>query len=152
VEHVLARERPGSQQRHFLQAPKDVFVCSVLIYVQRIRRFTTMRYVDVRFACLLSSYLHHLVSVQPARSTRSSFLNHQPSSSPLYQQLMTGLHTLEWNEHVASLSRRHSSFSISDSRCPVSSSSVDSLLYSVIAQSLLHSTLETCLFHTSCPS
>ena len=30
-------ERPGSQQRHFLQAPKDVFVCSVLIYVQRIR-------------------------------------------------------------------------------------------------------------------
>ena len=32
-------ERPGSQQRHFLQAPKDVFVCSVLIYVQRIRGF-----------------------------------------------------------------------------------------------------------------
>jgi len=26
-------ERPDSQQRHFLQAPKDVFVCSVLIYV-----------------------------------------------------------------------------------------------------------------------
>ena len=26
-------EGPGSQQRHFLQAPKDVFVCSVLIYV-----------------------------------------------------------------------------------------------------------------------
>jgi len=25
-------ERPGSQQRHFLQAPKDVFVCSVLIH------------------------------------------------------------------------------------------------------------------------
>jgi len=32
-------ERPGSQQRHFLQAPKDVFVCSLLIYVQRIRGF-----------------------------------------------------------------------------------------------------------------
>ena len=30
-------ERPGSQQRHFLQAPEDVCVCSVLIYVQRIR-------------------------------------------------------------------------------------------------------------------
>jgi len=26
-------ERPCSQQRHFLQAPKDVFVCSVLINV-----------------------------------------------------------------------------------------------------------------------
>ena len=37
-------ERPGSQQRYFLQAPKDVSVCSVRIYVQRIRGFTTMRY------------------------------------------------------------------------------------------------------------
>jgi len=26
-------ERAGSQQRHFLQAPRDVFVCCVLIYV-----------------------------------------------------------------------------------------------------------------------
>jgi len=42
-------ERPGSQQRHFLQAPKDVFVCSVLTYVQRIRGFTTMRYINLRF-------------------------------------------------------------------------------------------------------
>jgi len=47
-------ERPGSQQRHFLQAPKDAFVCSVLIYVQRIRRFTTMRYINLRFTYLLT--------------------------------------------------------------------------------------------------
>ena len=47
-------ERPGSQQRHFLQAPKDVFVCSVLIYVQRIRGFTTMRYINLRFTYLLT--------------------------------------------------------------------------------------------------
>ena len=32
-------ERPSSQQRHFLQASKDVYVCIVLIYVQRIRGF-----------------------------------------------------------------------------------------------------------------
>ena len=47
-------ERPGSQQRHFLQASKDVFVCSVLIYVQRIRGFTTMRYINLRFTYLLT--------------------------------------------------------------------------------------------------
>ena len=47
-------ERPGSQQRHFLQAPKDVFVCSVLIYVQRIRGCTTMRYINLRFTYLLT--------------------------------------------------------------------------------------------------
>ena len=42
-------ERPGSQQRHFLQAPKDVLVCSVLIYFQRIRGFSTMHYINLRF-------------------------------------------------------------------------------------------------------
>jgi len=34
-----------------LQAPKDVFVCSVLLtYVQRIRGFTKMRYINLRFS------------------------------------------------------------------------------------------------------
>jgi len=49
-------ERPGSQQRHFLQAPEDVFVCSVLTYVQRIRGFTTMRYINLRFTYLLTYF------------------------------------------------------------------------------------------------
>jgi len=48
-------DRPGSQQRHFLQAPKDAFVCSVLIYVQRNRGFTTRRYINLR----LLTYLLH---------------------------------------------------------------------------------------------
>jgi len=48
-------ERPGSQQRHFLHASKDVFVCSVLTYVQRIRAFTTMRDINLRFTYLLTS-------------------------------------------------------------------------------------------------
>ena len=47
-------ETPGSQQRHFLQAPKDVFVCSVLIYIQHISGFTTMRYINLRFTYLLT--------------------------------------------------------------------------------------------------
>jgi len=36
------------------QAAKDVFVCSVLIYVQRIRGFTTMLYINLRFTYLLT--------------------------------------------------------------------------------------------------
>ena len=47
-------ERPRSQQRHVLQAPKDVSVCGVLIHVQRIRGFTTMRYINQRFTYLLT--------------------------------------------------------------------------------------------------
>ena len=49
-------ERPSSQQRHFLQALKDVFVCSVLIYLQRIRGFTMMHYINLlRFTYLLTN-------------------------------------------------------------------------------------------------
>jgi len=44
---AVVPERPGSQQRHFLQAPKDIFVCSVVIYVQRIRGFTAIRYINL---------------------------------------------------------------------------------------------------------
>ena len=40
--------------------PKDVFVCSVLIYVQRIRGFTTMRYINLRFTYLLTYLLTYL--------------------------------------------------------------------------------------------
>ena len=40
-----------------LQAPKDVFMCSVLIYNQRIRGFTTMRYINLRFTYLLTYLL-----------------------------------------------------------------------------------------------
>ena len=47
-------ERPGSQQRHVLQAPKDVSVCGVLIHVQRIRGFTTIRYINPRFTYSLT--------------------------------------------------------------------------------------------------
>ena len=58
--------RPGSQQRHFLQASKDILVCSVLIYVQRIRAFTTMRYINLRFTYLLT-YLTFLPKITKIR-------------------------------------------------------------------------------------
>jgi len=47
--------------RDFLQAPKDVSVCTVLIFVRRIRGFTTMRYINLRFTYLptdLLTYSH----------------------------------------------------------------------------------------------
>jgi len=37
-----------------------VFVCSVLIYVQRIRGFTTLRYINLRFTYLLAYLLTYL--------------------------------------------------------------------------------------------
>ena len=56
-------QRPGSQQSHFLS--KDVFVCSVRIYVQRIRGFTTMRCINLRFAYLLT-YFSYLLDIKYA--------------------------------------------------------------------------------------
>jgi len=53
-------ERLGSQQRHFLQAPKDVFVCNVLIYVQRIRGFMMMCYINLCFTYLLTLLLEQV--------------------------------------------------------------------------------------------
>ena len=49
-------ERPSSQQRHFLQASKDVFVHGVLMH----RGFTTTRSINPRFIYLLtySVYYH----------------------------------------------------------------------------------------------
>ena len=64
-------ERPGSRQRHFLQAPKDVFVCSVLIYVQRIRGLKTMRYINL---CLTYLVTYRTVSGQRSDSIRRTFL------------------------------------------------------------------------------
>ena len=40
-----------------LKAVPVVTRCSVLIYIQRIRGFTTMRYINLRFTYLLT-YLH----------------------------------------------------------------------------------------------
>ena len=44
---------------------EDVFVCSVLIHVQRIRGFTTMRYINLRFTYLLTYFLCRLNQNSP---------------------------------------------------------------------------------------
>jgi len=51
----------GSQQRHFLQAPKDV---------QRIRGFTTMRNINLRFNYLLTYSLTHSLTRVGVLDTR----------------------------------------------------------------------------------
>jgi len=45
---------PAVSRDTFCKHLKTVFVCSVLIYVQRIRGFTTMRYINLRFTYLLT--------------------------------------------------------------------------------------------------
>ena len=51
---------PGAENPSYATAPKDVFVCSVLTCVQRIRGFTTMRYINLRFTYLLTYEKSHL--------------------------------------------------------------------------------------------
>jgi len=72
-------ERPDSQQRHFLQAPEDVFVCSVLIYVQHIRGFTMMRCISLRFTYLLT-YLLTYCGVNVWSS--ASWMQAEPRTKP----------------------------------------------------------------------
>ena len=86
-------ERPGSQQRHFLQASKDVFVCSVLIYVQCIRAFTTMRDINLRFTYLLT-YFHFCETALKYRFIHQSSL------------FKFAIHFLSVS-HLNSLSARH---------------------------------------------
>jgi len=52
--------------RDFLQAPKDVSVCSVLIYIERIRGFTTMRYINLRLLTYLFTYLLTYLPTYPS--------------------------------------------------------------------------------------
>ena len=53
---------PAVSRDKFLRAPKDLFVCSVLIYVQRIRGFTTMRDINLRFIYLLTYLLQRKIA------------------------------------------------------------------------------------------
>jgi len=48
---------PAVSRDTFCKHLKTFFVCSVLIYVQRIKGFTTMRYINLRFTYLLTYLL-----------------------------------------------------------------------------------------------
>jgi len=104
-------------------------------------------------------YLHNLISVQPPRSTRSSFLvtlARPPTSSSLRTTDRSFLYASPclWNQLPSSL--RQPRFSSSVSVLPVhapttSSHSVNSPLSPSITLSLFHSRLKTYLFHKSFP-
>ena len=105
------------------------------------------------------SYLHHLISVQPHRSTRSSSLvtlTRPPTSSSLCitDRSFRYVSPCLWNQLPSSLRQPH--FTPSVSVLPVhspttSSHSVNSPLSPSITPSLFHSRLKTYLFHKSFP-
>jgi len=105
------------------------------------------------------SYLHKLISVQPARSTLSSFLvtlARPPNSSSLRitDRSFRYVSPCVWNQPSFSLCQPHPSLSISDLHLPTSVTSscyVDSPFSSFIATSVFHSRLKTYVFHKSFP-
>jgi len=105
------------------------------------------------------SYLHHLINVQPHRSTRSSSvvtLSRPPSSSSLRitERSFRYASPRLWNQLLASLRQPRASHSVFDSDLPTHASSafsINSPLSTSITPSLFHSPLKTYLFHRSFP-
>ena len=104
-------------------------------------------------------YLHHLISVQPPRSTRSSSLvtlARPPTSSSLHitDRSFRYASPCLWNQLPSSLRQPHFNPSVSVLPVPaptISSHSVNSPLSPSITPSLFHSRLKTYLFHKSFP-
>jgi len=104
-------------------------------------------------------YLHHLISVEPRRSTRSSSLvtlAQSPTSASLRITDRSFGYALPclWNQLPSSLRQPHSSLPVSvlPVHAPTTSShSVHSPLSASITPSLFHSRLKTYLFHKSFP-
>ena len=77
-----------------LQAPKDVFVCSVLIHVQRIRAFTTMRDIIMRFTYLLTyllPLLRNCAKILPFYPSKFSIQIRYTFFSPFRIKLLFGM-------------------------------------------------------------
>jgi len=103
-------------------------------------------------------YLHNLISVQPPRSTRSSYLvtlARQPTSSSLrITDRCSYASPCLWNQVPSSLRQPHSSPSVSvlpDHVSTTSPHSVNSPLSPSITPSFFYSRLKTYLFHQSFP-
>jgi len=104
-------------------------------------------------------YLHNLISVQPARNTRSSSLvtlARPPTSSSLCitDHSFRCASPCLWNRLPSSLRQPHSSLSVSDFPIHAPSTSSYSLnlpLSPSITPSVFHSRLKTYLFHKSFP-
>jgi len=154
----------NSLARAIVKAPKTCHITPILrsLHWLKITERIEYKLLSLTYKVLTTtqpSYLHNLIVVQPARSTRSSALvtlTRPPTSSSLritdrsFQYASPRL----WNQLPASLRQPRTNHSQSDSSLPTpatSSSTADSPLSSSITPSLFHSRLKTFLFHKSFP-
>jgi len=146
--------------RAVVKAPKSCHITPVLrsLHWLKINERIEYKLLSPTYKVLTTNqppYLHHLISLQPPRSTRSSSLvtlARPPTSSSLRitDRSFRYASPCLWNQLPSSLRQPHLSPSVSDLsvHAPTTSShSVNSPLSPSITPSLFHSQLKTYLFH-----
>ena len=152
----------NSLARAVVKAPKFCHISPILhsLHWLKITEHIEYKILSLTYKVLITaqpSYLHHLVTVQPHRSTRSSSvvtLSRLPSASSLWITDRSFRYASPhlWNQLPASLRQPRAGLSISDFDLPIDTSSaffINSPLSSFITPSLFHSQLKTYLFHKS---
>ena len=146
--------------------PKSCHITSIIrsLYWLKITEHIEYKLLSVTYKVLTTTqppYLHHLISVQPPRSTRSSSLvtlARPPTSSSvrITDRSFRYASPCLWNQLHSSLCQPHSSPSVSvlPVHAPTTtfSHSVNSTLSPSITPSLFHSWLKTYLFHKIFPT
>jgi len=153
-----------SLARAVVKAPKFCHITPILhsLHWLKITECIEHKILSLTYKVLTTaqpSYLHHLITIQPHRSTRSSsVVTHScpPSSSSLRITDRSFRYAAPrlWSQLPASLWQPRAGPSISDSDLPTHTSSalsINSPLSSYITPSLFHSQLKTYLFHKSVP-
>jgi len=148
----------------FVKAPKFCHITAILhsLHWLKITECIEYKILSLTYKVLTTaqpSYLHHLITVQPHRSTRSSSvvtLSRPPSSSTLQITDRSFCYASPrlWNRLPASLWQPRAGLSTLDSDLSMYASSafsINSPLSTSITPSLFHSQLKTYLFHKSFP-
>ena len=150
----------NSLARAVVQSPKSCHITPVLrsVHWLKINERIEYKLLSLTYKVLTTNqppYLHHLISVQPSRSTRSSSLVTlaRPSTSSslrITDRCFRYASPCLWKELPSSLRQPHSSPSVSD--LPVHAEFPVILpLSPSITPSLFHSRLKTYLFYKSFP-
>ena len=151
----------NSLARAVVNAPKSCHITPVLrsLHWLKINERIEYNLLSLTYKVITTNqppYLHHLISVQPPRSTRSSALVtlvRPPTSSSLHITDRSFRYTSPclWNQLPSFLRQPHFIPCVSD--LPVHGHfPVNSLLSPSLTPSFFHSRLKTYLFHKSFPS
>ena len=167
VDADISHKRPTSARLATRQTLKLLYIlshhsCLTFSHWLKISEHIEHKLLSLTYKVLTTTqppYLHHLISVQPPRSTRSSSLvtlARPPTSSSLRITDRSFRYALPclWNQLPSSLRQPHLSPSVYvlPVHAPTTSSrSVNLPLSPSITPSLFHSRLKTYLFHKSVP-